>query len=59
MKFPYDNIALASFNKNFDLKVPLMRKQESIIDLYRSVRETNKGVFSGIKRCTYKFHENF
>ncbi|MBR3090713.1 MAG: OmpA family protein [Bacteroidetes bacterium] len=48
MKFPYDNIALATFNKSLDVKVPLMRDKKEILNLYKSNRTQGKGIFSGV-----------
>ncbi len=46
MKFPYDNIALTSFNKELDVKVPLLNEKKKILNLYRKKRTKGFGLFS-------------
>jgi outer membrane protein OmpA-like peptidoglycan-associated protein len=46
MKFPYDKIALTSFNRKFDLKVPLSKDTATILNQYRKVKYRNYGMFS-------------
>ena len=53
MKFPYDNIAIASFNKNLELQVPLNRDKNKILELYRERRLQGKGIFSGVYSALY------
>ncbi len=48
MKLPYDNIALTTFNKDFDVKVPLASDTGKILSLYRVKREEGFGLFSGV-----------
>jgi outer membrane protein OmpA-like peptidoglycan-associated protein len=48
MKMPYDQIALTSFGKEFDVKVPFNKDKNSIINLYRGKRERGIGLFSGV-----------
>ncbi len=48
MKFPYDQIALTSFNKYFDVKVPFNSDTGKILKLYRAKRQQNYGQFSGM-----------
>lgn len=46
MKFPYDKIALTSFNRKFDLKVPLSQDTGKILNMYRVNKYRNYGMFS-------------
>ncbi len=46
MKFPYDQIALTSFNRYFDIKVPFSKDTGEILKIYRVKREQNFGLFS-------------
>jgi len=48
MKFDYDQIGLASFNKDFDVKVPLSFDKHQILNLYRAKRGENFGLFSAV-----------
>lgn len=48
MKYPYDRIALTSFNENFDVKVPLSQDTATILNLYRANKAKNIGNFSGL-----------
>ena len=48
MKFPYDRIALTSFNKDFDVKVPLLTDTSEILKLYRANKNKNSGLFSAV-----------
>ncbi len=48
MKFPYDRFSLATFNREYDLKVPMMTDKDSIINLFRSVKDRNFGLFSAV-----------
>ena len=54
MKFPFDRIALTSFNKDFDIKVPLIKDTAEILKLYRLNRNKNKGMFSGMYDAVWK-----
>lgn len=54
MKFPYDKIALASFNKDFDIKAPLSKDTSVILDYYRKTRGTNRGLFSAVYDAVWK-----
>lgn len=53
-KYPYDNIGVASFNNDFDLKVPLMKDTSKLLSLFRAKKEMNKGLFSGFLDATNK-----
>jgi len=48
MKFPYDRLSIATFNREYDLKVPMMVDKDSIITLFRSVKDRNFGLFSAV-----------
>ncbi len=48
MKFPYDNIAISSFNKGYDLKVPLMNDTTEILNLYGMRKNRGYGLFSAV-----------
>jgi outer membrane protein OmpA-like peptidoglycan-associated protein len=48
MKFPYDNIALSSFNKGYDLKVPLMSDTTEILNLYNLRKMRGYGLYSAV-----------
>jgi outer membrane protein OmpA-like peptidoglycan-associated protein len=49
MKFPYDNIALASFNKEFLLKSPLQKDKTDLLRIFREKRGQGRGAFSSVK----------
>lgn len=48
MKFPYDRFSIATFNREYDLKVPMSTDKEQIITLFRSVKDRNFGLFSAV-----------
>ena len=48
MKFPYDNIAITSFNKDYEVKVPLMSDTTEILQLYSMRKKQGFGLFSGV-----------
>lgn len=48
LKMDYDNIALTSFNKTLDVKVPMNGDTGLILNLYRANREKNFGYFSAV-----------
>jgi len=48
LKFDFDRLALASFNKDFDIKVPMTTDKKQIINLYRANRKQNFGLFTAI-----------
>ena len=48
LKFPYDNIGITSFNKDFDIKVPLSSDKEKILNLYNIKKTQGFGLFSGV-----------
>jgi len=48
LKMKYDNIALTSFNKELDIKVPMMSDSHKILTIYRNKRNNNFGYFSAV-----------
>jgi outer membrane protein OmpA-like peptidoglycan-associated protein len=61
LKMAYDNIALTSFNKTLDVKVPMSSDTGLILNLYRANRKKNFGYFSAVndavKDCIEMFNE--
>jgi outer membrane protein OmpA-like peptidoglycan-associated protein len=53
MKMKYDNIAITSFNQDFDVKVPLMNDTNKILSIYRTNRERGIGQFSGVYNAVW------
>ncbi|MCL2040231.1 MAG: OmpA family protein [Bacteroidetes bacterium] len=51
MKFPTDNIALASFNRNFILKSPLQNDKQNLLKIFREKKNEGKGAFSSVKEA--------
>jgi outer membrane protein OmpA-like peptidoglycan-associated protein len=54
MKFPYDRVALTSFTKDYDIKVPLIKDTSDILKLYRQNKNRKSGMFSGIYDAVWK-----
>jgi outer membrane protein OmpA-like peptidoglycan-associated protein len=48
LKMPYDNIALTTFNRGYDIKVPLINNKDQILTIYRSKRDQGFGLFSAV-----------
>jgi outer membrane protein OmpA-like peptidoglycan-associated protein len=48
MKMDFDKIALTTFNKDFDIKVPMSSDKKQILNLYRGKRDQNFGYFSAV-----------
>lgn len=48
LKFPYDRIAISTFNREFDLKVPFSDNKQTIINLYKLKKEQGIGLFSAV-----------
>ena len=46
MKYPYDKIALTTFNKDFDIKAPLLQDKDSLLSLFRSRRDRGEGIYT-------------
>jgi outer membrane protein OmpA-like peptidoglycan-associated protein len=59
LKMPYDNIALTSFNKLLDIKVPMMADTGTILNLYRLKRKKNFGYFSAVNDAVRECIEMF
>ncbi len=59
LKLNFDQIAIATFNKDFDLKVPFSRDTSTILNLFRAKRKDGFGLFSGIRDAVYKSLEQF
>ncbi len=57
MKFPYDKIALTSFNKDYDIKAPLSKDTNEILKFYRANRNNNKGLFSAVYDAVWKSYD--
>lgn len=59
MKFDYDQIGIATFNKDFDIKVPLMRDTSAMLNLFRAKRNEGFGLFTAVNdaihSCTAMF----
>ena len=53
MKYPYDNIALASFNKDFLLKSPLQNDKNTLLQTFRTRRNEGRGAFSSVKEAVF------
>jgi outer membrane protein OmpA-like peptidoglycan-associated protein len=53
MKFPYDNIAIASFNKDFLLKSPLQNNKNTLLNEFRAKKNEGQGAFSSVKEAIY------
>lgn len=53
MKFPQDRIALGTFNRSFDVKVPLSKDTNFILSQYRANRKEGFGLFSGVFDAIY------
>jgi len=48
LKMPYDNLALTTFNKSLDVKVPMSSDSGRILNIYRANRHRNLGYFSAV-----------
>lgn len=48
LKFPYDKIAISTFNREFDLKVPFLDNKQTIISLYKLKKDQGIGLFSAV-----------
>lgn len=59
MKLPYDYIGVTSFNKDFDIKVPLSNDKKQILNLYNVKKTQGYGLFSAVydavKNCMNMF----
>ncbi len=59
LKMAYDNIALTSFNKTLDVKVPMSSDTGVILNLYRANRKKNFGYFSAVNNAVRDCIEMF
>lgn len=48
LKFPYDKIAISTFNREFDLKVPFSDNKQTIINLFNLKKQQGIGLFSAV-----------
>ena len=48
MKMKYDNIGLTTFNKDFEIKVPMMNSGDTILNIYRTNRQNGFGLFTAV-----------
>ena len=48
LKFPYDKIAISTFHREFDLKVPLSDNKQTIINLFNLKKQQGIGLFSAV-----------
>jgi outer membrane protein OmpA-like peptidoglycan-associated protein len=53
MKFPYDNIALASFNRDFLLKSHLQNNKDTLLNIFRARKNEGRGAFSSVKEAIF------
>lgn len=59
LKYPFDRIAFASFNKDFILKLPFETDKEKLINKFRLTRNEGFGLFSGLYNAIYSSIELF
>lgn len=52
LKFPYDKIAISTFNRDFDLKVPFSENKQTILNLYKLKKDQGIGLFSAVFDAT-------
>lgn len=57
MKFDVDRIALATFNKDVDVKVPLMKDTVDILRTYRANYRRGIGLFSAMKDAVWASYD--
>ncbi|MFP4527901.1 MAG: OmpA family protein [Candidatus Kapaibacterium sp.] len=48
LKMKYDNIGITSFNKDYEVKVPIMNDKERILQIYNVRKEQGFGLFSAV-----------
>lgn len=48
LKQSYDRIALTTFNRDYDVKVPLIQDKQNILTLYRAKQNDGFGLFSAV-----------
>ncbi|MCX7879294.1 MAG: OmpA family protein [Ignavibacteria bacterium] len=54
MKYPFDRIAFASFNKNFTLKIPFETDKNKLLNEFRAKKLEGFGLYSGVFDAIYK-----
>lgn len=54
LKYPYDKIGINTFNRDFDVKVPLSSNKEDIINIFNMKKNNGIGLFSGVLNAAYK-----
>jgi hypothetical protein len=59
LKMKYDKIALTSFTKELDVKVPLMGDKDTIISWYKMKYKEGLGIFSGMFNAVLKSMDLF
>lgn len=50
-KYSYDNIGISSFNNKFDLKVPLTKDTNTLLQLFNAKKNSNMGLFSAMRNA--------
>ncbi|MBL7999717.1 MAG: OmpA family protein [Candidatus Kapabacteria bacterium] len=48
LKQPYDNIAISTFNRSYDAKVPFMSNRSALLSEFRAKRDNNFGMYSAL-----------
>lgn len=59
LKYPFDRLAFATFNKDFTLKIPFEVDKDKIINKFKAVRNEGFGLFSGLYDAIYNSIELF
>lgn len=59
LKYPFDKIAFASFNKDFTLKIPFSIDKDQLINKFHTVRNEGFGLYSGLYDAIFKSIEVF
>lgn len=59
LKMPYDQIAITTFNKDIDVKVPLSKDTSEILTLFRAKKHQGFGLFSGVMDAMYNSMDQF
>ncbi len=53
MKMDYDNIGIATFNKDLDVKIPLSKEKDRILSLYNIKKTQGFGLFTAVYDALY------
>jgi outer membrane protein OmpA-like peptidoglycan-associated protein len=48
LKMKYDNIGISTFNRDYDMKVPLMNDKDEILQIYNVRKKRGFGLFSAV-----------